>query len=162
MLNGMAMANALMACPEGKENWSGGSTLDQQCSSRWHGRLRLLAFFTMRKSTIVAVTATALAPNALNRGSPPNSSTLMPMVYQIQPSPRRVDQIIQVRSQRGARQRFRRRMTRWSRVSMNRQTILPAVMTITSLSFEVCGAHPRRHRLLCDLTSATSAKTHTG
>ena len=108
----MAMANALIAWPEGKENWSGGSTLDQQCSSRWQGRFRLLAFLTVRNRTIVAATAVALAPKAMNRKSPPNSSTLIPTVYQIQPSPRRVDQIIQIRSHRGARQRFRRRMTR--------------------------------------------------
>src|SRR5258708_9332831 len=112
MHNGVAMANALMAWPEGKENWSGGRTVDQQCSSGWHGRFRLLAFFTMRKRTIVVVTAVQLAAKAMNREFPPNSNTLMPIVYQIQPSPRRVDQIIQVRSQRGARQRFRLRLTR--------------------------------------------------
>ena len=112
MLNGIAIAKALIAWPEGKENWSGGRTLDQQCSSRWHGRFRLLAFFTMRKSTMVAVTAVALAEKAMNREFPPNSKTLIPIVYQIQPSPRRVDQTIHTLSHRGARQRFKRRMTR--------------------------------------------------
>src|SRR5258706_13835016 len=87
----MAIAKALIAWPEGKENWSGGRTLDQQCSSRWHGRFRLLAFFTMRNITMVAVTAVALAAKAMNREFPPNSKTLIPIVYQIQPSPRRVD-----------------------------------------------------------------------
>src|SRR5579872_1293902 len=138
----MAMANALIAWPEGKENWSGGRTLDQQCSSRWQGRLRLLAFFTMRNSTIVAVTAMALAAKAMYRELPPNNNTLMPTVYQIQPSPRRVDQTIQIRNHRGARQRFRRRMTRWSRVSMNRQTILLAVITIPRLATPVVSDVP--------------------
>src|SRR5260370_1952794 len=89
----MAMAKALIAWPEGKENWSGGRTLDQQCSSRWHGRFRLLAFFTMRNSTMVAVTAVALAVKAMNRQFPPQSKTLIPIVYQIHPPPRRAHQI---------------------------------------------------------------------
>src|SRR4029077_4222687 len=108
MHSGIAMANALMAWPEGKENWSGGRTLDQQCVSSWHGRFRLLAFFITRKRKTVAASAVALAANAPNRRSPPKSSSVMPIEYQIQPSPRRVDQIIQMRSHRGARQRFNR------------------------------------------------------
>src|SRR5579863_6409624 len=128
MHNGIAMANALMACPDGKENWSGGRTFAQQCASSWHGRFRLLAFFMNRNSATVAASADAAAPKAANRKSPPNSSKVMPIEYQIQPSPRRLDQIIQTRSHRGARQRFTRRITLWSRFSINCQTILRGVM----------------------------------
>src|SRR6266566_5571808 len=112
MQSGIAMAKALIAWPEGKENWSGGRTFAQQCASRWHGRLRLLAFFMARNNTKVAASAEALAAKAINRKSPPNSNKVIPTVYQIQPSPRRVDQSIQMRSHRGARQRLTRRMTR--------------------------------------------------
>src|ERR1700682_4720152 len=112
MHSGTAMANALIAWPEGKENWSGGRTLAQQGASSWHGRFRLLAFFMARNSTTVAASAVALAANAINRKSPPNSNKVMPIEYQIQPSPRRVDQSIQMRSHRGARQRLTCRMTR--------------------------------------------------
>src|SRR6266853_254174 len=112
MHNGMAMAKALIEWPDGKENWSGGRTLAQQCASSWHGRLRLLAFFMARNNTRVAASAVALAAKAINRKSPPNNNNVMPTEYQIQPSPRRVDQSIQTRSHRGARQRLTRRMTR--------------------------------------------------
>src|SRR5260221_10112736 len=105
MHNGIAIANALIEWPEGKENWSSGRTLAQQWASRWHGRFRLLAFFMARNNTTVTSSAVALAANAINRESPPNSNKEIPIEYQIQPSPRRVDQIIQMRSHRGARQR---------------------------------------------------------
>src|ERR1700722_3665503 len=104
MHSGTAIANALIACPEGKENWSGGRTFDQQCTSSWQGRLRLLAFFMNRNSATVAASAEALAAKAANRKSPPNSSKVMPMEYQTHPSPKRLDQIIQIRSHLGARQ----------------------------------------------------------
>src|SRR5713101_8243636 len=112
MHNGMAIAKALIEWPEGNENWSGGRMLDQQCASSWQGRLRLLALFMARNSTRVAASAVALAAKAINRKSPPNSNKVIPTEYQIQPSPRRVDQSIQTRSHRGARQRLSRRMTR--------------------------------------------------
>src|SRR5579862_3281508 len=111
MHNGMAMAKALMACPEGKENWSGGSTFAQQCDSSWQGRFLLLAFLIKRNNTTVAASADALAAKAMNRMSPPKSSKAMPTEYQTQPSPRRVEAIIQKRSHRGARQRWTLRMT---------------------------------------------------
>src|ERR1700738_1196223 len=111
MHNGTAMAKALMEWPDGNENWSGGRTLDQQWASRWQGRFRLLAFFIARNSTTVAASAVTLAAKAANRKSPPNNSNVIPIEYQIQPSPRRVDQIIQIRSHRGARQRLTCRMT---------------------------------------------------
>src|SRR5215467_2249198 len=106
MHRGTAMANALMECPEGNENWSGGRILAQQCASSWHGRFRLLIFLRKRNNTIVAASADALAAKAINRKSPPNKSRAIPTEYQIQPSPSRVAAIIQMRSQRGARQRF--------------------------------------------------------
>jgi hypothetical protein len=89
------MAKALMAWPEGKENWSGGSTFDQQCDSSWQGRFLLLAFLMKRNSTTVATSADALAANATNRMSPPNSSRAIPTEYHTQPSPKRVEAIIQ-------------------------------------------------------------------
>src|SRR6267154_102450 len=104
MHNGSAIANALIEWPEGKENWSGGRTFDQQCASSWQGRLRLLAFLTKRNNTTVAASAVALAAKAINRRSPPKRSNAMPTEYQIQPSPSRVEESIQTRSHRGARQ----------------------------------------------------------
>src|ERR1700739_3957813 len=103
MHKGTAMANALMEWPEGNENWSGGRILAQQCASSWHGRFRLLIFLRKRNNTIVAASAEALAPKAMNRESPPNRSKAIPTEYQIQPSPSRVAAILQILSQRGAR-----------------------------------------------------------
>src|SRR5450432_1334164 len=112
MHSGTAMANALMAWPEGNENWSGGRTLAQQCASRWQGRFRLLAFLIARNNPTVTASAVTAAPKAANRYSPPNSGRVIPIEYQIQPSPRRDDKTIQTRSQRGARQRWTLRITR--------------------------------------------------
>src|SRR5215469_14799375 len=97
MHSGTAMAKALMAWPEGKENWSGGRMLAQQCDSSWQGRFRLLAFFRKRNKKIVAASADTLAAKARKRISPPKSSKRIPIEYQIQPSPRRVDATIQKR-----------------------------------------------------------------
>src|ERR1700747_2943708 len=91
MHKGMAIANALMAWPEGKENWSGGRIFDQQCDSRWHGRFLLLAFLRSGNNTRVAATAETLAPKATKRMSPPNRSKAIPTEYQTQPSPKRVE-----------------------------------------------------------------------
>ena len=93
---GTAMAKALMAWPEGKENWSGGSTFDQQCDSSWHGRFLLLAFLMKRNRTTVAASAVAAGGESDEPHSPPNSSRAIPTEYQIQPSPNRVDAIIQI------------------------------------------------------------------
>src|SRR5216683_768714 len=111
MHKGTAMAKALMAWPDGKENWSGGRILDQQCDSRWQGRFRLLAFLMKRNSTTVAASADALAAKAIKRMSPPNKSSAIPTEYQTQPSPSRVEAIIQKRSHRGGRHRCTFRMT---------------------------------------------------
>src|SRR5579863_10082332 len=128
MHSGIAMAKALMAWPEGNENWSGGRIFDQQWDSNWQGRFLLLAFLMKRNRTTVAASAEALAAKATKRMSPPKSSKAIPTEYQIQPSPRRVEAIIQKRSHRGGRQRWTFLMTWWSRASMNSQTILRAVM----------------------------------
>src|SRR5579863_9726393 len=111
MHKGTAMAKALIAWPEGKENWSGGSIFAQQCDSRWHGRFLLLAFLRKRNTTTVAASADALAAKAINRMSPPNRSKAIPTEYQTQPSPSRVEAIIQKRSHRGGRQRWTFLMT---------------------------------------------------
>src|SRR3974390_2818670 len=111
MHKGIAMAKALMAWPEGNENWSGGRTFAQQCDSIWQGRFLLLAFLRKRKSTTVAASADAAAAKATKRASPPNKSKAIPTEYQIQPSPSLVEAIIQNRSHRGARQRLTFLMT---------------------------------------------------
>src|ERR1700685_1917555 len=111
MQRGTAMANALIACPDGNENWSGGRIFAQQCDSRWHGRFRLLAFLMNRNRITVAASAEALAADATKRISPPNSSRTIPTEYQTHPSPRRVETIIQKRSHRGARHRLTFLMT---------------------------------------------------
>src|SRR5579863_7817926 len=111
MHSGTAMAKALMAWPEGNENWSGGKTFAQQWDSMWQGRFRLLAFFRKRNRKTVAASADALAANAMKRISPPKRSRAIPTEYQIQPSPSRVEAIIQKRSHRGARQRWTFLMT---------------------------------------------------
>src|SRR5580704_9656069 len=111
MHRGMAIAKALIAWPEGKENWSGGRIFDQQWDSSWQGRFLLLAFLIKRNNTTVAASADALAAKAMNRMSPPNRSNAIPTEYQTQPSPRRVEAIIQKRSHRGGRQRWTLRMT---------------------------------------------------
>src|SRR5579863_1473906 len=103
MHKGMAMANALIAWPEGKENWSGGRIFAQQCDSSWHGRFLLLPFLIRRNTTTVAASADALAAKATNRRSPPNRSKAIPTEYQTQPSPSRVEAIIQKRSHCGGR-----------------------------------------------------------
>src|SRR5215469_3703436 len=105
MHSGTAMAKALLAWPEGKENWSGGRIFAQQCDSSWQGRFRLLAFFRKRNRKTVAASADALAANARKRISPPKRSKRIPMEYQIQPSPSRVEATIQKRIHRGGRQR---------------------------------------------------------
>src|ERR1700688_4627767 len=100
MHKGTAMAKALMAWPDGKENWSGGRIFAQQCDSRWQGRFLLLAFLIKRNKTTVAASAEALAAKATKRISPPNRSRAIPTEYQIQPSPSFVEAIIQKRSHR--------------------------------------------------------------
>src|ERR1700730_9591848 len=113
------MENAVMVCPEGNENLSRGKTFDQQCGSNWHGRTRWLRCFKALKISTPTSAAKPAAPTAASRCGPPQASSMIPTPYHSQPSPRRVDRIIQMRNHRGARQRFICRMTRWSRFSMN-------------------------------------------
>src|SRR5580700_12152619 len=163
MHKGMAMAKALIAWPEGKENWSGGRTFAQQCDSRWHGRFLLLAFLIKRNNTTVAASAAALEAKATKRISPPNRSKAIPTEYQTQPSPKRVEAIIQKRNQRGGRQRCTFLMTWWSRAWMNSQNILRAVMIAPH--FRELRILPRRcrvgwHRLQPVWFSSRRDETH--
>jgi hypothetical protein len=124
------MENAVIVCPEGNENLSGGKTFDQQCGSNWHGLTRWLKCLRALKISTPTSAAEPAAPIAANRCGPPQASSMIPSPYHSQPSPRRVERIIQTRNQRGARQRFICRMTRWSRFSMNphslRVTVTPS------------------------------------
>ena len=49
LLRDSATAKAVMVWPEGKENWSGGSRVAQQCGSKVQGRLRPVAFFKVEE-----------------------------------------------------------------------------------------------------------------
>src|ERR1700736_467682 len=101
----MATANAVMEWPEGNENWSGGSSVAQQCGSKVQGRRRPTAFFrTVNSSTPVAA-AMAAARNAASLSGSCEASTAMPQNAQNQPSPPLVDAIIHHRTQLGAGQR---------------------------------------------------------
>ena len=89
------MANAVIVWPEGKENWSGGSTRDQQCGSRWQGRWRWLIFFSALNTKTPAMAAEPAAQTAAKRAGPPKRSNIPARLYQSQPSPMRVAAIIQ-------------------------------------------------------------------
>src|SRR5215472_7590700 len=106
------MENALMVWPEGKENLSGGSTFDQQCGSIWQGRARWLKCFSALNTKIPKTAAAPAALTAANRCGPPKPRSKKPSAYQIQPSPKRVTVMVQTRTQRGARHRFIRCITR--------------------------------------------------
>src|SRR6266446_9987258 len=112
------MENAVIVWPDGNENMSGGNTFDQQCGSIWQGRGRWLNLFSALNTKIPRTAADPAAPTAEKRCGPPYASSIKPRPYQIQPSPIRVAAIIQMRNQRGARQRFIRRISRRSRRSM--------------------------------------------
>src|SRR5882724_11632785 len=84
--------------------------------------------------------ASPAEPTAANREAPPNSSNITPKPYQIQASPMRVAIIIHRRIQRGARQRFIRRMTRWSRRSICAQRL-----RATAIAYLATTALPLTH-----------------
>src|SRR5258707_24399 len=106
------MENAVIVWPDGNENRSGGSTFDQQCGPIWQGLGRWLSLFKILKTRMPKTAAHPAAPMAEKRCGPPYASNISPRPYQIQPSPMRVAAIIQMRIQRGARQRFIRRISR--------------------------------------------------
>jgi hypothetical protein len=56
----------------GKENWSGGSNLAQQCGSISQGRLRPEIFFTDLNMPTPTSAADPAAAVAVSRSSPPN------------------------------------------------------------------------------------------
>src|SRR5690349_11558801 len=108
----MVKANAVMVCPEGNENWSGGSKVAQQWGSRALGRFLPMSFLRTRNIPAPALQAVQAAATAAYRLAPPRikSSALTP--YHSQPSPPRVARIIHSRNQRGGRQRCTLRIRR--------------------------------------------------
>src|SRR4051812_40892476 len=68
-----AIAKALIECPDGNENWSGGSNLDQQCSATAQGRFRPVFLFRYRKITDPIPAADTEPPTAAQRCSPPKN-----------------------------------------------------------------------------------------
>src|SRR6476619_5873255 len=101
-----------MVWPEGNENLSGGNTFDQQCGSNWQGRFLWLRRFRILNTATPAKAALPAALTAANLCGPPYSSKIPASEYHNQPSPSRVAAIIQILIQRGARQRFIRRISR--------------------------------------------------
>ena len=134
-----------MVWPDGKENLSGGRTFDQQCGSIWHGRCLWLRLFRILKTATPAKAALAAALTAANLCGPPNTSKSAASAYHSHPSPSRVAAIIQIRIQRGARQRFSRRIRRWSRRSMKPQTWRATVISLVHdlhQGFRICFTNP--------------------
>ena len=111
MHSGIAIANALMAWPDGKGKLVGRKDVRPAMGFELARALPLAGVLYDPEQRDGGRFRRGAAANAANRMSPPNKSKVMPIEYQIQPSPRRLDQIIQTRSHRGARQRFTRRMT---------------------------------------------------
>src|ERR1019366_996548 len=114
-----ATAKAVMVWPDGNENRSGCSSVAQQCGSSAQGRLRPVAFFRLRKAAIPTPAASAAAPIAANRRLPPSNRIARPSAYHSHPSPPRVAHTIQTRIQRGACQRWTRRIRVWSLSEMS-------------------------------------------
>ena len=112
-------------CPEGKENWSGGSTFAQQfgvirstpATASAQGRFRPHTRFILRNSATPDPAESTAAGKARKRSSPPNAATASPTAYHRDPSPPRVAAVIHRRIQRGARHRFTRCIKRMSRES---------------------------------------------
>src|SRR5579863_7962613 len=117
------MEKAVIVWPEGNENLSGGKTFAQQCGSYWQGRGRWLRCFNPLKTKMPMTAALPAAPTAAIRCAQPKIISIIPSPYQIHPSPIFVAAIIQMRIQRGARQRFIRRINRWSRRSINPHSV---------------------------------------
>ncbi len=83
----METANAVIECPEGNENSSGGVISDQQCGSISQGRRRLLIRFTPRKSSTPSPAAIPVESSARNLCGPPKTAMDIPNVYHSHPSP---------------------------------------------------------------------------
>src|ERR1035438_6497513 len=99
---GVQTAKAVIVWPEGKENWSGGNSLDQQCGSTAQGRRRPVARFKPRKRTIPTPAAKPDSATTSIPCAPPKTSKDAPSTYHSQPSPPRVAQIIHSRIHLGA------------------------------------------------------------
>ena len=85
----------------------------------WYGMAVIILLFggPMRFRALSAA-AMAAAPTARKRIGPPNSKMTTAMPYHSPPSPPRVAQIAQRRTQCGAGQRLTRRISLWSRCEM--------------------------------------------
>ena len=116
--NGVITANAVIVCPLGNENRSGGNNVAHACGAIAHGRGRFASFFNTTNSPTPTAPAAVAAPTACAPPSPPNSNTASPTAYQSHPSPPRVAQIIHSRTHRGAIQLLQHRITTISRVAM--------------------------------------------
>ena len=81
-----------MVWPEGNENWSGGSSVAQQCGSKAQGGCVPSTFLIRRNSSMPVRRGQRRRLAARKRCSPPNSRITAPMAYQSQPSPPRVAQ----------------------------------------------------------------------
>src|SRR6478752_2608415 len=115
----MATANAVMVWPDGKENWSGGSSVAQQCGSISHGRLRPDSFFRDMNRPTPTNAADPAEATAVNLSVPPNNRIDNPVRYQSQPSPARLAAIARRRTQRGAGHLLTLRISFRSRVAIN-------------------------------------------
>jgi len=149
-----------MVWPDGKENLSGGRTFDQQCGSSWHGRCLWLRLFRILKTATPAKAALAAALTAANLCGPPNTSKSAASAYHSHPSPSRVAAIIQIRIQRGARQRFSRRIRRWSRRSMKPQTWRATVISLVHDLHQVSGFVLQTLSLIHQIRSAPGRISH--
>ena len=84
-----------MEWPDGNENWSGGSSVAQQCGAT--GRFRPMIRFNRRNSPTEIAAESVAAPTATNRLGPPKIISMIPSAYQSQPSPTREARTIQMR-----------------------------------------------------------------
>src|SRR5690348_8067489 len=115
----MATANAVIECPEGNENWSGGSSVAQQCGSISQGRFRPDSFLSDLNTPTPTSAAEPAEATAVIRSAPPHNRMDSPTRYQSQPSPARVAAIAKWRTHRGAGHLLTLRISFKSRVAIN-------------------------------------------
>ena len=89
-----------------------GGGIDVLLSAKRVGPAGFAYGLDMTDETLSLAEKNKAAASAKNRSGPPNSATTAAIPYHSQPSPQRVAAIIHNRSQRGARQRFTRRISR--------------------------------------------------
>jgi hypothetical protein len=120
-----------MECPEGKEKRSGGTRRAQQIGSIVHGRCRSVRRFSAKNNPIPQVAA--IADAATPRLFPSSQRIRISKPTQSQPSPARVDDIIQKRTHRGGDQIFSFRINRRSCTAMKLQSRLTTILSILAL-----------------------------